>query len=453
MKILHVPFSYPPDPPGGTEVYVAGLCTDLAALGLTAVVAAPAPASASYVHKGVPVRRFAMTTGNLPLEQMYGDGDPVAASAFARILDAEVPDVVHLHALTPACSVRLIREARRRRLPVVFTYHTPTVSCPRGTLLLNGAAPCDGRLDVTRCTACVAAAHGAPRTVAGIMSRIPPGVGDGLGRIGLSGGALTAARLSGLIRAGQEAVREVFARVDRIVTLTPWVEGVLRANGVPEQRLHACPHGTSRRPVEDDALVHDGLVRLVHLGRLHPVKGTEVLLRAFREVTDAHLRLDVVGVAQDEAGQREGQRLRDLAAMDDRVRFLPSVVPDDAVEMMSRYHAVMAPSQWMETGPLVVLEAFAAGVPVVGSRLGGIADKVAHEVDGLLVDPFDSVDAWREVLSRVATEPDVLLRLRAGVRPPRARSDVAREMAALYESLLVSPDAHGRLAGPAGVVR
>ena len=55
------------------------------------------------------------------------------------------------------------------------------------------------------------------------------------------------------------------------------------------------------------------------------------------------------------------------------------------IDRLSRYHVVAVPSQWMETGPLVILESFAAGVPVIGSALGGIADKVDDGVSGLLL--------------------------------------------------------------------
>jgi glycosyltransferase involved in cell wall biosynthesis len=89
----------------------------------------------------------------------------------------------------------------------------------------------------------------------------------------------------------------------------------------------------------------------------------------------------------------------------------------------------------METGPLVVLESFAAGVPVIGSALGGIADKVRHDVDGLLVDPFASVDAWTSALLRCVDEPGLLARLRANVAAPRSMRDVARDMSAIYERL------------------
>jgi glycosyltransferase involved in cell wall biosynthesis len=88
----------------------------------------------------------------------------------------------------------------------------------------------------------------------------------------------------------------------------------------------------------------------------------------------------------------------------------------------------------------VVLEAFAAGIPVLGSDLGGIAELVEHEVDGLLVEPA-SPEAWGGALRRVLDDPDLLTRLRRGVRPPRRMGQVAEEMLAVYHRLT-------RLAGP-----
>jgi len=94
------------------------------------------------------------------------------------------------------------------------------------------------------------------------------------------------------------------------------------------------------------------------------------------------------------------------------------------------------PSQLLETGPLVVLESFAAGVPVIGSALGGIAEKVVGGVNGLLVSPHDSVQAWQDVLGRCAGDRALLQRLRTGIAPPRSLEAAAREMHELYTAVL-----------------
>jgi glycosyltransferase involved in cell wall biosynthesis len=92
------------------------------------------------------------------------------------------------------------------------------------------------------------------------------------------------------------------------------------------------------------------------------------------------------------------------------------------------------PSRWLETGPLVVLEAFAAGTPVLGMDRGGIAELVHDGSNGLLVGS-EAPEAWRDAILRVLEHPELLERLQAGVRAPRTMDQVAAEMSALYQGL------------------
>lgn len=102
---------------------------------------------------------------------------------------------------------------------------------------------------------------------------------------------------------------------------------------------------------------------------------------------------------------------------------------------LASYDATVVPSQVLETGPLAVLESFAAGVPVIGSSFGGIAELVAHDRDGWLV-PRSDAHAWGVTLRRLSTDRAILERLRDGIRPPRSTEDVARDMASLYDAIV-----------------
>src|SRR5262249_5665529 len=123
--------------------------------------------------------------------------------------------------------------------------------------------------------------------------------------------------------------------------------------------------------------------------------------------------------------------LKSLAAQDARITFSAPVPHDQVVALLKQYHLLAVPSRWLETGPLVVLESFAAGTPVMGSNLGGIAELVRHQVNGLVLDS-DDISAWPEALRRCAEDRRFLARLRQGVMPPRSMADVAHEMAQLY---------------------
>src|SRR5262249_4644904 len=134
VKILHLLYSFPPDPAGGTEIYVERLSRDLSEFGIDSVIVAPGPREAEYEWRGLRVRRIA-SRAVLPIDVLYAGTDTDALSSFAHVLEEEAPDVLHQHAFTAACSIDAARLARRSGVPVVFTYHSPTVTCERGTLL------------------------------------------------------------------------------------------------------------------------------------------------------------------------------------------------------------------------------------------------------------------------------------------------------------------------------
>ncbi|MEO8481903.1 MAG: glycosyltransferase [Acidobacteriota bacterium] len=435
MKVLHVPYSFPPDPPGGTEIYVDGLCRVLEPHGIQSVVAAPADADRAYDIDGLPIRRFACSASAMSLEALYGGGDPIATASFARVLDEERPDVLHMHAISPACSIDLVATAQQRGIPVVVTYHTPAISCQRGTMLKMGAEQCSGVLGVEPCAACVLDDLGVNPVVRHMVTALPSEVGRALGRHGWSGGVWTAMRMTALMERRVADAKRLFDTADLFVSLTPWVTRLLAANDVPSSRIVYSPHGTTGGRVARGPRSQGDAIRLIHLGRLDPVKGTALLLRSLAAAPELPLMLDIFGIVQATSDTGLIDALRSLAEADPRVTLRPSMPHGQVLTTLAEYDAVVVPSQWAETGPLVVLEAFAAGVPVIGSALGGIVDKIEHERDGLLVSPFDSEAAWTATLTRVTSRLDLLPGLRSAVVAPRSMVDVGREMLDAYRTL------------------
>jgi glycosyltransferase involved in cell wall biosynthesis len=424
---------------GGTEVYVEALAREQLVQGLEVVVAAPGVENASYAIDGLEVRRFA--TGSVEnLAALYGAGDSLASAQFGSVLDNERPDIVHLHAFTGAVSVRTVDEAHRRGNAVVFTYHTPTVSCQRGTLLWHGRRICDGRLQVQRCAECALQGLGAGRIGSAVLSRVPTKVGDACNRLDLTGSRIwTGVRYSQLVATQHAAVRALMARVQRVVVLCDWARDVLLGNGVAPEKVLTCRHGLSYSDPAEGPVRRSGPLRVAFLGRLHPTKGPDILVHAMRLLEGAPLEVHLFGIQQpgDEA---YADRLRASAVGDPRIVFRPSVPQPQVLDVLGDFDVLAVPSQWLETGPLVVLEAFAARVPVIGSRLGGIAELVQDGVDGLLP-PHDSVGQWARALGRLASDRALVLRLRGNVRPPRRMRAVADEMLSAYADITSSTQA------------
>jgi glycosyltransferase involved in cell wall biosynthesis len=440
---------------GGTEVYVASLARCLSARGSEVVIASPGRENREYTAEGLPVRRFRVDA-DPDLRTLYGDGDALAAESFARILECERPDLVHLHAFTAGVSVRIVDEAKRRGIPVVFTYHTPTVSCQRGTLMRWGREVCDGVLDLDLCTRCTLHGLGLPRSYTGVVGRVPVAAGKALGAAGLSGGPWTALRMRELVQLRHAGFRALIDRVDHVVALCGWVQELLLRNGVPAGKVTISRHALPDAGNGDDAPLPDIVptdqtpLRVAFLGRLTHEKGADTLIRAVRSLPEQWIQLDIYGVPPESSTRYRG-RLESLAARDPRIALRPPVANDRVVPLLRSYHVLAVPSRWLETGPLVALEAFAAGIPVVGSNLGGLAELVEDGVNGLRPE-VDSVQSWASALRRLSEGRDLLTRLRAGVRPPRRLVDLAKETTAMYASLSREPLGRARSMAPAEVV-
>jgi len=107
----------------------------------------------------------------------------------------------------------------------------------------------------------------------------------------------------------------------------------------------------------------------------------------------------------------------------------------DAVETVyGEMDVLVIPSIWLENSPLVIHEAFMAGVPVVGARIGGIADLVKDGVNGLLY-AHDSSKDLAQTLTTLATDRVLLDRLRRHRTAVPSIADDAQAWETEYERL------------------
>jgi len=227
--------------------------------------------------------------------------------------------------------------------------------------------------------------------------------------------------------------------VQHVVAVCDWVRELLLRNGVPTQKITVSRQGVcggiSKFGEGGWSEASQNLpIRIAFLGRIDITKGPDILIRALVSMPDAPVQLHIYGIVQGEASAGYLQQLKAFAKDDSRISFHSTIQSGQVIKILQGVDLLAVPSRVLETGPMVVLEGFAAGIPVLGSRLGGIAELVEDGVNGLLVDPL-SVEAWKGALRRVVEDRGLLARLRSGVRPPKRMETVALEMKTLYERL------------------
>jgi glycosyltransferase involved in cell wall biosynthesis len=126
---------------------------------------------------------------------------------------------------------------------------------------------------------------------------------------------------------------------------------------------------------------------VIFVGRVSEEKGVAALLGA------AELQPGIISVAGDGPLDEGVRRAASLGSL----RYLGSLGRLEVLHAMKRSIALIVPSIWYEGFPLVVLEAFATGTPVIASRIGSLAEVVDDGFTGILVEPGDGADLSRHI--------------------------------------------------------
>lgn len=130
---------------------------------------------------------------------------------------------------------------------------------------------------------------------------------------------------------------------------------------------------------------------LVYVGRLSKEKGINTLIKAFQKIKSSD-KLVVIG---------DGPLKNELISANDergkRIFFSGYLSGRKLRESIRNSKAVIIPSEWYENAPMSVLEAFAYGKPVIGSRIGGIPEIIEEKVDGFLFKPGNIEDLQEKI--------------------------------------------------------
>jgi glycosyltransferase involved in cell wall biosynthesis len=435
MRVVESVGFFFPDTMGGSEVYVNSLAKTLRADGIECVVAAPHQSSvgAACIYDGTEVFRYPFPE-HPRRGETQGRVAPRQFAVFETWLGEQQADVYHQHSWTTGCGLWHLKAAKRLGLKTVVTVHVPGNICMRGTMLLEGSTACNGQIVPERCASCWLQSKGLSQATARSLAALPERLGP-LVRLPKLGPALGAKALAAKRR---KDLQDMFAMTDRVVAVCGWIRDALLVNGGVAQKIVL-----SRQGVDDNTRYGEStrmatsseVLRFGFLGRWDPVKGVHLLVEAFSRVPKTlPVELLILAASSGAENRKYEEAVRRSAASDPRIHFLPDVQKQGSADFLASIDALMVPSQWLETGPLVALEAFAAKRPVIGSDLGGIREIVSHERDGLLVS-HDDVNAWTTVMVRLASDRRLVERLRQGIGPVRTMSDVAHDMAMLYREI------------------
>jgi glycosyltransferase involved in cell wall biosynthesis len=283
------------------------------------------------------------------------------------IIRRERVDIVHVHNFFPRLSPSVFSAARKAGVPTVMTLHNFRIVCPTGALFLDGAV-CERSVGHSVWWA-------VPRRVY---------------RNSVAGTLVLACLIE-----WHKAIGTWRHRVDRFIALTDFARDKFIAAGIPAQLIEVKPNAASAP--EEAADVPHARSGALFVGRLSEEKGVRVLLEAWREL-EVPLRVAGSGPMESWAAEQPAPSAQLLGRLGRR----------DVLEEMNRAAFLVIPSVCYEMFPVALAEAFSCGLPVIASKLGGLADLVEEGVTGLQFAAGNPADLARAV-RWAAANPDQML--------------------------------------------
>lgn len=469
MKILMPVHSFLPKHQAGAEIYTYNLAKVLSKRHEVVVLYADTDSTKDEYsiskgeYDGLPFYKIVNNRTYSSFEETYNN--PRMDTLFHEILDEVKPDIVHFQHLLNL-SVNFIKIAKEKGIPVIFTLHEYWLMCPNGGQMLRKMRKNSAWLspevcfDVNpeECARCIASLSGrrmiAKRHYSLIRKRsanflVKGNQSAGLMKTGFSNGlrrsiiscdrfaktwkekirwAISKKDCFAMAQNRTAYIRNTCKYVDVFIAPSPFLRSMFIRFGIPEEKIVYSDYGMNVDYYKNVCRQNSAKIRFTFIGSPVVHKGVHVLVDAFNGINDDRAVLNIYG---DLTIQPEYTYPLKESSKNPNIHFRGRFENTKIADVLSNTDVLVVPSIWFENSPLTIHEAFIAGIPVVTSDLGGMADLVQDGVNGLLFKAGDASDLRSKILSLIR-EPGLIERLRQGIPKVKTIEEEAGFIEELY---------------------
>lgn len=433
-RVLSICHNHPSVRPGGAEAYAyelhRALSVSSAYESIFLAKGGPPLGPTGAVHSGTFFEptghgddEYFFYTDGYQFDHLMGThtGKDFYHKHFRDFLQAYKPDIVHFQH-TLFLGYDMIREVRNTlpHAPILYTLHEYLPICHRdGQMVRTGTEELCNRASPRRCHECFPAIS--PQTF--------------------------------FLR--ERFVKSHFSLVDLFLAPSDLLRQRYIEWGIPEDKIRKEEYG--RRPAVRTAPTAERPVRnrFAFFGQLSAYKGIDVLLEAMRILV---LESDAPATARRKAPEGPTLRVHGanldfqpgefqnrfkvlLQELQGTATFMGKYTHDALPDLMEHVDWVVVPSVWWENSPLVIQEAFLHGRPVICSDIGGMAEKVTDNVNGLHFTAGDS-RSLAATIKIASSTPGLWQRLRSGIPPIYDMDNHVDQLNRLYTALLETKRTH-----------
>lgn len=454
MRILMCLHASPSLKTAGVEVYCDALAQTL---GTTNDVALLYPgrrdASAQLEGDRDTISHFAIDNTNSPRTFLETYRNPRVCREIDEVFATFRPDIVHVQHLM-GLSSELPTLAQARGIPVVMTVHDYWLQCAAGGQRFNrNLGRCD-EISLDRCATCTAHMSTPAMTVnaqlerLGLRVRAPlehratetaqPASSPSIATRADATVRRIAARLTRArpavqrerIQARWDALLAMSHEVDQFIVPSTFMHDEMIRFGLPEIAISQVDLGVAPHHAVGRRHLPDTVNHFAYLGGITRHKGVHKLVEAINSLPD-EVRTTIWGDESDDPTY--AKQLRKLATHPG-ITFAGKLAQHDVPKQLREVDALVVPSLWHENAPLVIREAFSAGIPVVATRLGGNPELLASG-GGLLFDPDEPRELER-CLTRLMRESGLARRLVEKQPRVKTMAEHAQQIGAIYRDVV-----------------
>ncbi len=325
-----------------------------------------------FLYKGILV--LAIKHKQPPDDLHYALENTALAEIADDLINVEKPDIVHVgHSMRMGA---LVQALKPQGVPYLLTLTDFFLGCPKVNLVPSRQPLCNG-----------------------------PEQGEACGR-------LCPEWQSDYIHQRLELARSMLFNARVVVAPSAFVAGVFMRE-FPGLAVKVVHHGLSFERLKRNQRTYANGDRIVfcYAGSFNPHKGTHVLVEAFKRLNPGNAVLKMYGSGPDESYVKS---LRSMAATNDNIEFCGVYPESQTGEILSSVDVMVVPSVCYENYPMALHEALACNIPVIATKLGGMAETVRDGVNGFLFEMGDSRQLQR-VLAAIVNDPPILNPLKRNI--------------------------------------
>lgn len=324
----------------------------------------------------------------------------------SSLLEEIKPDIVHAHGE----KTKVASTCKSLGIRCIVTVHHGGLVCPEGSLLNTDNKICSIPADYRHCIKCY-------------LRHTPTGlfwypllrhynqqkyihIGERLNQLPFIPFLSPIGKTGMIVNQKLNEWQKLCKDTTHFIAPSTAVAEALIRNNCPKEKISVIPHGipNTHIPLSDIKSQPSNIIHFYYAGRINYVKGIHVMLEAFSEIDNAHIRLHLIGGSGNNAERRYMKRLQRKYCSDGRIIWHGKVAYTQLPETTKDYHCLIHPTICLEVFGLDIAEALQHNKFVIATHCGGAEMQIRDEKDGILVPP-NNVDFLRKAVIRYIDSP------------------------------------------------